>query len=132
MLLYFIIMSIGIVLLVVTVLLGEVMDVVDIGLDIGDSSTSPLSGPILGIGLAAFGATGMLTQVYDWPVLLGAITSAVSSLAFGALGWWMLAAIHRQTGSTDQTMSSMRGRLGEVTGGRGYRAPQVRQKLVDS
>lgn len=117
MLLYFVIMSIGVILLVVTVLLGEVMDVVDIGLDFGDTGTSPLSGPVIGIGLTAFGATGMLTQVYDLPVLLGAIISAVSSLAFGALGWWMLALIHRQTGSTDQTMTSMRGRLGEVTTG---------------
>ena len=119
MLLYFIIMSLGVILLVVTVLLGEVMDVIDIGLDIGDGGTSPLSGPVIGIGLTAFGATGMLTQVYDWPSLLGAVTSAVSALAFGALGWWMLAIIHRQTGSTDQTMSSMRGRLGEVTTGIG-------------
>lgn len=117
MLLYFIIMSLGIVLLLVTVILGEVMDVVDIGLDVGADGTSPISGPIIGIGLTAFGATGMLTRVYDWPALLGAITSAVSALAFGALGWWMLALINRQTGSTDQNMTSMRGRMGEVTTG---------------
>lgn len=117
MLLYFVIMSLGIILILVTVLLGEIMDVVDIGLNIGDGGASPLSGPVLGVGLTAFGATGMLTGVYDWPPFLGAVTSGISALAFGALGWWMLAIIHRQTGSTDQTMSSMRGRLGEITTG---------------
>lgn len=114
MLLYFVIMALGIILLLTTLVLGEIMDVFDFGIDIGDG-TSPLSGPVLGIGLTAFGATGMLTRVYDWPTFLGAVTSGVSALAFGALGWWMLAIIHRQTGSTEQTISSMRGRLGEVT-----------------
>lgn len=117
MLIYFIIMSIGIILLIVTVILGEVMDVVDLGLEFGDGGTSPLSGPVIGIGLTAFGATGMLTQTYDWPSFLSALTSGVSALSFGALGWWMLAIIHRQTGSTDQSMTSMRGRMGEVTTG---------------
>jgi membrane protein implicated in regulation of membrane protease activity len=114
MLLYFVIMALGLALLLLTLILGEVMDVFDFGMDVGDGA-GPLSGPVLGIGLTAFGATGMLTQVYDWPTFLGALTAAVSSLAFGAFGWWMLALIHRQTGSTTQTMSSMAGRLGEVT-----------------
>lgn len=114
MLLYFVIMALGIVLLLATLVLGEILDVVDIGVDAGDGA-GPLSGPVLGIGLTAFGATGMLTRVYDFPTFLGAITSGVSALAFGALGWWLMAMIHRQTGSTDQTISSMRDRLGEVT-----------------
>lgn len=114
MLLYFAIMAVGLVLLLLTLILGEIMDVFDFGLEIGDGA-GPFSGPVLGIGLTAFGATGMLTRVYDWPTLLGAVTSGVSALAFGAAGWWMLAVIHRQTGSTSQTMSSMTGRLGEVT-----------------
>lgn len=114
MLLYFIIMATGMTILLLTLLLGEVLDVFDFAMEIGDGG-GPLSGPVLGIGLTAFGATGMLTQVYDWPTLLGALTSGVSALAFGALGWWALALVHRQTGSTDQTMSSMAGRLGEVT-----------------
>lgn len=112
MLLYFIIMAIGITLLLTTLVLGEVLDVLDFG--VGDGA-GPFSGPVLGIGLTAFGATGMLTRVYDFPTFLGALTSGVSALAFGAFGWWMLALVHRQTGSTDQTMSSMAGRLGEVT-----------------
>jgi membrane protein implicated in regulation of membrane protease activity len=114
MLLYFIIMAVGITLLLATLVLGELVDVFDFGLDFGDGA-GPFSGPVLGIGLTAFGATGMLTRVYDWPSFLGAITSGLSALAFGALGWWMLALVHRQTGSTDQTMTSMAGRLGEVT-----------------
>lgn len=114
MLLYFAIMATGIILLLLTLILGEIFDVFDFGFDIGDGA-GPFSGPVLGIGLTAFGAAGMLTRVYDWPTLLGAITAGVSALAFGGLGWWMLALIHRQTGSTDQTMSSMAGRLGEVT-----------------
>lgn len=114
MLLYFVIMALGIGLLLLTLILGEILDIFDFGLDVGDGA-GPLSGPVLGIGLTAFGATGMLTRVYDFPTLLGALTSAVSALAFGALGWWILAIIHRQTGSTTQAISSMRGRLGEVT-----------------
>jgi membrane protein implicated in regulation of membrane protease activity len=112
MLLYFTIMAIGIILLLTTLVLGELMDVFDLGIGEG---VGPLSGPVLGIGLTAFGATGILTAVYDWPTFLGAVTSAISALAFGALGWWMLAVVHRQTGSTGQTISSMVGRLGEVT-----------------
>lgn len=110
MLLYFAIMSVGILLLIGSLILGELFDV----LDFGDGG-GPLSGPVLGVGLTAFGATGMLTNMYDWPALLGAVTSAVSALAFGAIGWWMMAIIHKQTGSTTSTMSSMAGRLGEVT-----------------
>ena len=114
MLLYFAIMALGIILLLASLVLGEVLDVFDFAVDVGDG-TGPLSGPVLGIGLTAFGATGMLTRVYDFPSLLGAITSGVSALAFGALGWWVLALIHRQTGSSSMTISSMRGRMGEVT-----------------
>lgn len=104
-------MSLGIILLLVSLVLGEVLDV----LDFGGGDAGPISGPVLGIGLTAFGATGLLTGTYDWPAFLGAITSGVSALAFGALGWWMLAIIHRQTGSSSESIESMRGRLGEVT-----------------
>jgi membrane protein implicated in regulation of membrane protease activity len=110
MLLYFAIMSIGVVLLLGSLVLGELLDVFDFG-----DGAGPLSGPVLGVGLTAFGATGLLTNMADWPTLLGAITSAVSALGFGAIGWWMMAVIHRQTGSTSTSLSTQVGRIGEVT-----------------
>ncbi len=110
MVLYFAIMGIGIIMLLGSLVLGEVLDVFDFG-----DGAGPLSGPVLGVGLTAFGATGLLTNMADWPTLLGAVTSAVSALGFGAIGWWMMAVIHRQTGSTSTSLSTQVGRMGEVT-----------------
>lgn len=113
MLLYFAIALIGTLFLVLSAVLGEVFDF------FGDADTDgdvhPLSGKVLATAMTAFGATGMITQYYDWGPLLSAVTAALAALFLGAAAWWMISALQSQTASTDTTVSSMRGRNGQVT-----------------
>ncbi len=113
MLLYLAIALVGTIFLVITALLGEVFDF--FGDADADGDVHPLSGKIIAIGLTAFGATGMITQYYDWGPALSALTSAISALFLAAVAWWLLNAVNRQTASTDTVVSSLRGRIGEVT-----------------
>ena len=113
MILYFAIALIGVLLLAGSFLLGEVFDFLHAdGLD-GD--VHPLSGKVIATAMTAFGATGMLTTTYDWTPLTSALTSAMVAVLMGALVWWMMTVIYRQTASTDFTMASLRGRIAEVT-----------------
>jgi membrane-bound ClpP family serine protease len=65
--------------------------------------------------MTAFGATGMITQYYDWGPLLSAVTAAVAALFLGAAAWWGISALQSQTASTDTIVATMRGRTGQVT-----------------
>ncbi len=113
MLLYFAIALIGTLFLVLSAVLGEVFDFfgdTDVDLDV-----HPLSGKVLATAMTAFGATGMITQYYDWGPLLSALTAAVAALFLGAAAWWGISALQSQTASTDTIVSSMRGRNAQVT-----------------
>lgn len=112
MLLYFAIALIGTLFLVLSAVLGEVFDF--FGGD-ADGDVHPLSGKVLATAMTAFGATGMITQFYDWGPLLSAITSAMAALFLGAAAWWGITALQSQTASTDTTVASMRGRNGQIT-----------------
>ena len=115
MLLYFAIALIGTLFLILSAVLGEVFDFFgDADADV-DGGVSPLSGKVLATAMTAFGATGMITQYYDWGPLLSAATAAVSALFLGAAAWWGISALQSQTASTDTIVSSMRGRNAQVT-----------------
>jgi membrane-bound ClpP family serine protease len=113
MLLYFAIALTGTLFLVLSAVLGEVFDF------FGDADTDgdvhPLSGKVLATGMTAFGAVGMITQYYDWGPVLSALTSTLAALFLGAVAWWLISAVQRQTGSTETTVASMRGRQAQVT-----------------
>ncbi len=113
MLLYFAIALIGTLFLILSATLGEVFDF--FGDSDADGDVHPLSGKVLATGMTAFGATGMITQFYNWGPLLSAVTSALSALFLGAAAWWGISALQSQTGSTDTVVSSMRGRNAQVT-----------------
>lgn len=113
MLLYFAIALIGTLFLVLSAVLGEVFDF--FGDADADGDVHPLSGKVLATGMTAFGATGMITQYYDWGPLLSAVTSALAAVFLGAMAWWMISALQSQTASTDTIVSSMRGRNAQVT-----------------
>lgn len=112
MLLYLAIALVGVLFLVASAILGEVLDVLHLDTDDG---TSPFSAKVIAAALTAFGATGMITTAADWATALGAVTSGIVALLVGASVWWVTSALYRQTASTDVSMSSMRGRLAEVT-----------------
>jgi membrane-bound ClpP family serine protease len=113
MLLYFAIALIGTLFLVLSAVLGEVFDF--FGDTDVDGDVHPLSGKVLATAMTAFGATGMITQYYDWGPLLSAVTAAVAALFLGAAAWWGISALQSQTASTDTIVSSMRGRNAQVT-----------------
>ena len=113
MLLYFAIALIGTLFLVLSAVLGEVFDF--FGDTDVDGDVHPLSGKVLATAMTAFGATGMITQYYDWGPLLSALTAAVAALFLGAAAWWGISALQSQTASTDTIVSSMRGRNAQVT-----------------
>jgi membrane protein implicated in regulation of membrane protease activity len=113
-LLYFIIAAIGILFLIVSLVVGEVLDVFDFEWDDG---VHPLSTKVVAVGLTAFGATGMITRYYEWSALLSALTSALAALLLGALMWWMLSALYRGSASTDVSISALVGRRAQVTVG---------------
>jgi membrane-bound ClpP family serine protease len=114
MLLYFAIALIGTLFLILSAVLGEVFDFFGGDADV-DGDVHPLSGKVIATGMTAFGATGMITQYYNWGPLLSAVTSAVAALFLGAAAWWLISALQSQTGSTDTIVTSMRGRSGQVT-----------------
>jgi membrane-bound ClpP family serine protease len=113
MLLYFAIALIGTLFLVLSAVLGEVFDF--FGDTDVDGDVHPLSGKVLATAMTAFGATGMITQYYDWGPLLSALTAALASLFLGAAAWWGISALQSQTASTDTIVASMRGRNAQVT-----------------
>jgi membrane-bound ClpP family serine protease len=113
MLLYFAIALIGTLFLILSAVLGEVFDF--FGDTDVDGDVHPLSGKVLATAMTAFGATGMITQYYDWGPLLSAVTAAVAALFLGAAAWWGISALQSQTASTDTIVASMRGRTGQVT-----------------
>jgi len=122
MILFFLVAVAGLMLLAASVIFGELLDFLsfDFG-DLGDAADigigdggGPVTTPAISIGLVAFGATGMLTQWAGWGVLLSVATSLVSALAFAALGAWLATMIYRQTSGTDDFMSSVVGKNGEV------------------
>ena len=113
MLLYFAIALIGTLFLILSAVLGEVFDFFG-DADV-DGDVHPLSGKVLATGMTAFGATGMITQYYDWGPLLSAATSALAALFLGAAAWWLISTLQSQTASTDTIVSSMRGHSAQVT-----------------
>lgn len=114
MLLYFIIALVGTLFLLVSIVFGEVLEIFDFDWDDG---VHPLSGKVVAVGLTAFGATGMITQYYDWDAPMSALTSGLAAGLTGALVWWMLSALYKGSASTDVNISSLVGRQAQVTVG---------------
>lgn len=115
MLLYFAIALVGALFLILSVVLGEVLDFSGDHADGFDGDAHPLSGKTIAVALTAFGATGMITTQYGWSAMMSAITSAVAALLLGAVAWWIITSLYRSTASTDVRMSSLVGRRGQIT-----------------
>jgi membrane protein implicated in regulation of membrane protease activity len=113
-LLYFAIALLGALFLVLSAVLGEVFDFFDGGADHMDGDLHPVSGKTVAVGMTAFGATGMITTYYGWGPLLSALTSALAALLLGAVAWWIIASLFRETASTDVSVSTMVGRRAQV------------------
>jgi membrane protein implicated in regulation of membrane protease activity len=114
MLLYFALGLAGLLLLVITFVLGEIDDLFDFGSGDGDG-VGPFNGKVLATGLVAFGATGMLTTYYNWGTLPSALGAAGAALGVGALAWWLLSILYRQQASSDLSVVSLQGSLVQVT-----------------
>ncbi|MCM8750327.1 NfeD family protein [Thermomicrobiaceae bacterium CFH 74404] len=113
MLIYFGIALLGLLLLIVTLVVGEIDDVLDFGAD-GDG-VGPFNGKVLAASLTAFGSAGMLATYYDRSPVTGALIAAAAALAVGALAWWLIGLFYKQQATTEFSMSWTRGRLAEVT-----------------
>lgn len=117
MILFFLIAIAGLMLLAVSVIVGEIFDFLnfDFGdIDVGGDGGGPITTPAISLGLTAFGATGMITQWAGWGVVPSVITSFVSAVAFAALGAWLAILFYRQTAGTEDAFVSVIGSLGEV------------------
>ena len=117
MILFFLIAMAGLMLLAVSVIVGEVFDFLNFefgDVDIGGDGGGPITTPAISLGLTAFGATGMITQWAGWGVLPSVVTSFVSAVAFAALGAWIALMFYRQTAGTDDAFVTVVGSVGEV------------------
>lgn len=113
MLIYFGIALLGLLLLVVTLLVGELDGLFDFGAD-GDG-VGPFNGKVLAASLTAFGSAGMLATYYDRGPVTGALIAAAAALVTGAAAWWLIGLFYRQQATTEFSVSWTRGRLAEVT-----------------
>ncbi len=120
MLIFFLIAIAGLMMLAISVIVGEIFDFLDVGdlFDAGDigggDSGGPITTPAIALALVAFGATGILTQWANWGTALSVGTSFVSAIAFGGLGAWVAVMFYRQTAGTDDAFGSVVGTQGEV------------------
>lgn len=117
MILFFLIAVAGLMLLAVSVIIGEIFDFLsfDFGdFNIGGDGGGPVTTPAVALGLTAFGATGMVTQWAGWGAILSVITSTIAAVTFGILAAWLATLIYRQTAGTDDIFVSVVGSLGEV------------------
>ncbi len=113
MLIYFGIALLGLLLLIVTLVVGELDDLLDFGAD-GDG-IGPFNGKVLAASLTAFGAAGMLATYYDRSPVTGALIAAATAVVIGALAWWLIGLFYKQQATTEFSVSWTRGRLAEVT-----------------
>jgi membrane-bound ClpP family serine protease len=113
MLIYFGIALLGLLLLIVTLVVGELDDLLDFGADA--DGIGPFNGKVLAASLTAFGAAGMLATYYDRGPVTGALIAATTALVVGALAWWLIGVFYRQQATTEFSASWTRGRLAEVT-----------------
>jgi membrane protein implicated in regulation of membrane protease activity len=117
MILFFLIAVAGLMMLALSVIVGELFEFLDFDfgdVDVGGDGGGPITTPAISLGLTAFGATGMITQWAGWGVVPSVITSFASAIAFAALGAWLAIMFYRQTSGTDDAFASVVGSLGEV------------------
>jgi membrane protein implicated in regulation of membrane protease activity len=108
---YLVIALVGLAFLALTVLIGEIADI----FDVGDDGIGPFNGKVIAVALTAFGATGLLMTFFRVPVLWGALAAAGSGLAFGLAAWLLVALLYRQQATTEFSLQDLLGRTGEVT-----------------
>ena len=121
MFIFFLIAVAGLMLLAVSVVVGEIFEFLDFTdvFDAGDvggpgDGGGPITTPALSLALTAFGATGMLTQWAGWGIGASVATSLASAIAFGGLGAWLAIMFYKQTSGTEDAFSSIVGHQGEV------------------
>ena len=115
MLLYLAIFLLGLLFLLITFVAGEVFDFLGDHISHDGDPSHALSGKTVAAAMTAFGATGMITRVYDFGTGLSVLVSLLAALSFGALVAWLMGVIYRQTASSNITSSTLQGRIGEVT-----------------
>jgi hypothetical protein len=112
------IFGIGLVLLVVTFIIGEIFDFGGDGGggELGGDSPSPFSSRILFVFATAFGGFGYIGAALDWPVWVAALLAIGGGLAVAAGTFFLIVLpMSRQQGSTDVHDTDFAGMDGQVT-----------------
>ncbi|UOE45003.1 NfeD family protein [Agromyces larvae] len=102
---FLIVGGLGLVLLVISLVLGDVLD----HLDVGDGF---LSGTALSVGLVVFGASGMLTASFGWDLVWAYVLAVALALVAYLVS---LLAIRSLTRSSDGVPASAVGLAGVTT-----------------
>ncbi len=112
------IFGIGLVLLVITFILGEIFDFGGDGGggELGGDSPSPFSSRIVFVFATAFGGFGYIGGALDWPVWGAALFAIVGGLGVAAGTFFLIVLpMSRQQGSTDVHDADFMGMEGQVT-----------------
>jgi membrane protein implicated in regulation of membrane protease activity len=104
----------GVLLLLISFVVGELFEFLDF--DFGDvDGDGPGTTSVIAVGLTAFGAGGMLATNAGWGTGISVLTAATSAIALGALGAWLISYLYSGSAGTDSSLDYLQGRVGEVT-----------------
>ena len=118
---FLVIFGIGLSLLVVTFIIGELFDFggdggTDSGGELGSDSPSPFSSRIVFVFATAFGGFGFIGTALDWPTWSSALLAVGGGLAVaGGTFFLIVLPMARQQGSTDVHDADFTGLNGQVT-----------------
>ena len=111
---FLVIFGVGLALLAVTFILGEIFDFGDHG-DLG-ADPSPLSSRVIFVFATAFGGCGFIGTALDWPAWASALLAVGGGLGVaGGTFFLIVLPISRQQGSTDVHEADFTGLQGQVT-----------------
>lgn len=112
------IFGVGLLLTLVTFIIGEIFDLGDLGdgADHLGAGPSPLSSRILFVFVTAFGGFGFIGQTADWPLWLSASAALVGAVAVaGGTFFLVVLPMARQQGSVRLSTQDLVNLEGEVT-----------------
>lgn len=116
---FLVIFGVGLILLLVAFIVGELFDFGDGGADAGGElgdSPSPFSSRVVFVFATAFGGFGYVGAALDWPVWLAALFAIAGAVAVaGGTFFLIITPMARQQGSTDVHFSDFDGMNGQVT-----------------
>ena len=116
---FLVIFGIGLVLLLVAFIVGELFDFgdggADAGSDLGDSP-SPFSSRVVFVFGTAFGGFGYIGTALDWPVWVAVVFAVIGAvIVAGGTFFLVVLPMARQQGSTDVHFTDFEGLDGQVT-----------------